>query len=38
LNQPGGWDPSKGVRLAKGDPITTIADLLRFAGVLPERG
>lgn len=38
LNQPGGWDPSKGVRLMNGDPIVTIADMLRFAGVLPEPG
>ena len=38
LNQPGGWDPSKGVRLPNGDPIVTIADMLRFAGVLPEHG
>jgi hypothetical protein len=38
LNQPGGWDPSKGVRLPNGDPIVTIADMLRFAGVLPEPG
>lgn len=38
LNQPGGWDPSKGVRLMNGDPIVTIAGLLRFAGVLPEPG
>lgn len=38
LNQPGGWDPSKGVRLANGDPIVTIADLFRFAGILPEPG
>lgn len=36
LNQPDGWDPSKGVRLRNGDPIVTIADMLRFAGVLPE--
>ena len=28
------WDPSKGVRLPNGDPIVTIADFLRFAGVM----
>jgi hypothetical protein len=38
LNQTGGWDPSKGVRLPNGDPIVTIADMLRFAGVFPEPG
>jgi hypothetical protein len=36
LNQKGGWDPSKGVKLAGGDPITTIGDFLEFATVLPR--
>jgi hypothetical protein len=27
----GGWDPSKGVKLANGDPIVTIRDLFTFA-------
>lgn len=36
LNQEGGWDPSKGVKLANGDPITTIGDFLHFAGVFPR--
>jgi hypothetical protein len=34
-NQQGGWDPSKGVRLPNGDPVVTIGDFLRFAGVMP---
>jgi len=34
LRQPGGWDPHDGVRLPDGSPIVSIADLLRFAGVL----
>ena len=29
-----GWSPSEGVRLPDGAPIRTIADFLRFAGVL----
>jgi hypothetical protein len=29
----GGWDPSKGVKLANGDPIVTIRDLFEFAGL-----
>jgi hypothetical protein len=36
LNQEGGWDPSKGVKLANGDPIATIDDFLEFATVLPR--
>jgi hypothetical protein len=39
LNHQGGWSPQKGVKLANGDPIVTIGDLLEFAGVmttLPE--
>ena len=34
LNEGRGWTPDQGVRLANGDPIVTIADFLRFAGVL----
>ncbi|MBL7258698.1 peroxidase family protein [Paractinoplanes lichenicola] len=30
-----GWNPAQGVRLANGDPIVTITDLFRFAGVFP---
>jgi hypothetical protein len=37
LNQPGGWDPSKGVKLPHGELIVTIADFLRFAKVLGPR-
>jgi hypothetical protein len=33
LNVPGGWDPSDGVKLANGDPITTIRDFFDFAGL-----
>ncbi len=29
-----GWQPSQGVRLASGDPVVTISDFLKFAGVL----
>lgn len=36
LNEEGGWDPSKGVKLANGDPIVTIGDFLDFAGVFPR--
>jgi hypothetical protein len=28
------WDPSLGVRNAAGDPVLTISDFLRFAGVM----
>jgi hypothetical protein len=31
LNVDGGWDPSKGVKLANGDPIVTIRDFFAFA-------
>jgi hypothetical protein len=31
LNVNGGWDPSKGVKLANGDPIVTIRDFFAFA-------
>ena len=31
LNALGGWDPSKGVKLANGDPIVTIRDFFAFA-------
>lgn len=33
LNRQGGWDPSRGVKLPNGDPIVTIIDLFRFAGI-----
>ena len=33
LNWRGGWDPSQGARLPNGDPIVTIIDLFRFAGL-----
>lgn len=33
LNQPGGWDPTKGMLLDNGDPIVTIGDFIRFAGL-----
>ncbi len=33
LNVPTGWDPSEGVTLPNGDPITTIRDLLSFTGI-----
>jgi hypothetical protein len=29
-----GWGPAQGVRLRSGEPVRTIADFLRFAGVL----
>jgi Animal haem peroxidase len=35
LNVAGGWNPAQGVLLPGGDPIVTIKDLFRFAGVLP---
>jgi heme peroxidase len=31
LNAKGGWNPSKGVKLANGDPIVTIRDFFAFA-------
>jgi heme peroxidase len=31
------WTPEQGVRLPDGQPVRTIKDLLRFAGVLPTR-
>ena len=34
LNVAGGWNPAQGVLLPNGDPIVTIKDLFRFAGVL----
>jgi hypothetical protein len=34
LNVAGGWNPAQGVLLPGGDPIVTIKDLFRFAGVL----
>ena len=34
LNVAGGWNPAQGVVLPNGDPIVTIKDLFRFAGVL----
>jgi hypothetical protein len=34
LRQPGTWTPEEGVRLPNGDLVVTIADFLRFAGVL----
>jgi hypothetical protein len=30
-----GWSPAEGVRLPNGEPIVTITDLFRFAGVFP---
>ncbi|HEV7805091.1 MAG TPA: heme peroxidase family protein [Solirubrobacteraceae bacterium] len=33
LNAKGGWNPSKGVKLANGDPIVTIRDFIEFAGL-----
>jgi hypothetical protein len=38
LNHEGGWSPEQGVLLPDGEPIVTIKDLLRFAGVLPTPG
>lgn len=35
LGQYRGWNPAKGVRLPNGEPIVTITDLFRFAGVFP---
>lgn len=34
LNVADGWNPAQGVLLPNGDPIVTIKDLFRFAGVL----
>ena len=34
LSQPYDWSPEQGVRLPDGEPIVTIRDLLRSAGVL----
>jgi hypothetical protein len=34
LNAPSGWSPHSGVRLANGEPIVTIKDLFKVAGVL----
>jgi hypothetical protein len=36
LHQLGGWNPAEGVRFDNGDPVVTIRDFLRFAGVLPS--
>jgi len=36
LNQGGGWSPEQGVLLPDGEPIVTIKDLFRFAGLLPD--
>jgi hypothetical protein len=36
LNQDDGWSPEQGVLLDDGEPIVTIKDLFRFAGLLPE--
>jgi Animal haem peroxidase len=36
LNQDGGWSPEQGVPLDDGEPIVTIKDLFRFAGLLPS--
>jgi hypothetical protein len=33
LNVPGGWDPSKGVKLDDGRSIVSIRDFLAFTGV-----
>jgi hypothetical protein len=33
FHNPGGWSPSKGVKLANGDPIVTIRDFIAFAGL-----
>jgi len=33
LNAQSGWDPSEGVKLPGGDPVVTIADFIRFAGL-----
>jgi hypothetical protein len=36
LNQDGGWSPEQGVLLDDGEPIVTIKDLFRFAGLPVE--
>jgi hypothetical protein len=36
LNQDGGWSPEQDVPLDDGEPIVTIKDLFRFAGLLPS--
>jgi hypothetical protein len=36
LNQDGGWSPEQGVLLPDGEPMVTIKDLFRFAGLLPD--
>lgn len=33
LSQAGGWDPGKGAKMPNGDPIVTIGDFIRFAGI-----
>jgi len=33
IHHVGGWDPGQGVKLPNGDPIVTIADFIRFAGL-----
>ena len=35
-NQDGGWSPQQSVPLDDGEPIVTIKDLFRFAGLLPS--
>ena len=35
LNQDGGWSPEQGALLDDDEPIVTIKDLFRFAGLLP---
>lgn len=37
LSQEYPWTPEQGVRLPDGEPVRTIKDLFRFAGVLPTR-
>jgi hypothetical protein len=36
LNQDGGWSPEQGMLLPDGEPMVTIKDLFRFAGLLPD--
>ena len=36
LNRDGGWSPEQGVLLPDDEPIVTIKDLFRFAGLLPD--
>jgi hypothetical protein len=33
----GGWSPEQGEPLDDGEPIVTIKDLFRFAGLLPSK-